>query len=244
MRAVLLAALVGRLPLGSWQVNASVCRPTKGTGNIWRLAGKQAEGLEAATAFEALAHATIGEKEVTLCKVKLLEGSLHSVRLHAVALGYPVVGDSVYTGASRSFAGHPDAAMEPQLRRRLVQIHNQLLSQSQSKTEEKLPETIMLLPCFVRGDWATLNLWNVRNGASVIDTNIGQWRKHVDELSPLLGLPLLETGEGPQVGDRDPSEWSVQACTSSLPPATWEESCQCSESVGASGAASLWRSFQ
>ena len=74
MRAVLLAALVGRLPLGSWQVNASVCRPTKGAGNSWRLAGTQAEGLHAATAFEALAHAVIGDKDVTLCKVKLLEG--------------------------------------------------------------------------------------------------------------------------------------------------------------------------
>lgn len=88
MRAVLLAALVGRLPLGSWEVNAAVCRPTKGTGNIWRLAGKQAEGLPASTAFDALAHAAVGDGEVTLCKVKLLEGK--SVLLCRAVVQHPV----------------------------------------------------------------------------------------------------------------------------------------------------------
>ena len=170
--------------------------------------------------------------------------SLHSVRLHAVALEYPVAGDSVYSGASRSFAGHPDVAMEPPLRRRLVQIHKQLLSRHEAKAGEQLPEPLMLLPWLVRGDWATLNLWNAHNGASVADAHVGQWRKHVDKLSPLLGLPLLESGEGPPNDDTDPSEWAEQAYSSSLPPEACEESCQCSEGVGTADVASLWRSFQ
>ena len=74
MRAVLLAALSGRLTLGQWKVNASICRPSKGSKEIWRLAGTQAEGLRASTIFEAVAYATFGGGEVTLCKVKLVEG--------------------------------------------------------------------------------------------------------------------------------------------------------------------------
>lgn len=92
MRALLLAALSGQLPLGHWRVTAAVCLPqnkkrnlnihneynnnnNNNINNAYRLAGTQAEGLEACTEFEGLQHAFVDYRyPVTLCKVKLIKG--------------------------------------------------------------------------------------------------------------------------------------------------------------------------
>lgn len=246
MRALLLGALVGRLPLGSWEVNAAVCRPTKGTGNIWRLAGTQTEGLPASTAFEALAHAVVGDGEVTLCKIKLLEGSLHSVRLHAVALGHPVAGDLIYHGASRAFAGHPEVSFESERRMRLLKLHRQLLFQSRSEEENQPPEPLMLLPWLVCGEWSQLNMWEVHSEPSATETKVSVWRKHLDELSPLLELPSLGREVGLPSGHSTPCKCVPKATSPSRPGTrspVYKGTCVCWKKAATRTGLNLWRKF-
>ena len=78
MRALLLAALKGRLPLGTFSVNVPICKPSKSINNtnkeIYRVAGTPQEGKQAATLFSAFAHHTLGNDTLTLCTILLKEG--------------------------------------------------------------------------------------------------------------------------------------------------------------------------
>ncbi|OEH77913.1 heat shock protein [Cyclospora cayetanensis] len=272
MRAVLLAALSGRLSLGSWAVNASICRPSKGISGVWRLGGTQAEGLRASTVFEALAHSAVGGKEVTLCRVQLIEGelasfgernwekgdicSLHSVRLHAVALGHPVVGDYTYTSTSRSFAEFPVLPLPPQLEGRLMQLHRQLLDQAgtraeaekrnaqdqQNEAEEPL-EPVMLLPWALKGPWADLHSW----GGPSRETPNELQQTHHDVLSALLQLPALGLGEKVAFSDSvsDTEGLELESPSKCLcPQSNSEAGCLCLSSASRSAGTALWRRFQ
>ncbi|KAL8441117.1 hypothetical protein Emag_007453 [Eimeria magna] len=114
-------------------------------------------------------------------------GSLHSIRLHAVSLGHPVVGDCTYTSASRSFAPLPEVPLTSSLRQRLLSLHTQHLQgvasdtlqqqqqqdrqqrgqqqqqqweqQQEEEEGEVVLEPLMLMPWSIRGDWRDLYKW-------------------------------------------------------------------------------------
>ncbi|KAL8454737.1 hypothetical protein Emed_000109 [Eimeria media] len=192
MRGLLLAALAGRLPLGRFESSSSVC-------------------------------------------------SLHSVRLHAVSLGHPVVGECTYTSASRSFAPLPEVPLSSSLRQTLLSLHTQHLQglasntllehqqqeqhqqweqqqqqqqweQQQQQEEEEgevVLEPLMLMPWSIRGNWRDLYKWGRLNPSSSAAAAAGAtaaaatsapaagavWRVYRDSLSPLLGLPPLQSNQ-------------------------------------------------
>lgn len=169
------------------------------------------------------------------------------MRLHAVALGHPVAGDRIYSAASRAFAGHPEVNLEPEQRKRLLELHRQLLSHSGSEGEDQPPEPLMLLPWLVREEWRQLNTCEVRGAPSISEAEIPVWRKYLDELSPLLALPSLECEGGPPGGDSTSFKCAPKANSPSTLHAyssVCEEACECWKKAGTRTGLNLWRKFQ
>ncbi|XP_026192159.1 uncharacterized protein LOC34621736 [Cyclospora cayetanensis] len=270
MRAVLLAALSGRLSLGSWAVNASICRPSKGISGVWRLGGTQAEGLRASTVFEALAHSAVGGKEVTLCRVQLIEGELASfgernwekgdicrlidAQYRPVAIAVSLTG---VWSSCRSHVGPMGIRLFLDVPQgRLMQLHRQLLDQAgtraeaekrnaqdqQNEAEEPL-EPVMLLPWALKGPWADLHSW----GGPSRETPNELQQTHHDVLSALLQLPALGLGEKVAFSDSvsDTEGLELESPSKCLcPQSNSEAGCLCLSSASRSAGTALWRRFQ
>uniref|UniRef100_A0A0G4FKN9 Pseudouridine synthase RsuA/RluA-like domain-containing protein n=1 Tax=Chromera velia CCMP2878 TaxID=1169474 RepID=A0A0G4FKN9_9ALVE len=112
---VFLAVLNGYLPLysnaGVIVCRAPICRPSPGFEES-RLSGSRREGREALSLIAVRAHARISGVEVSVAEMMPLTTVRHQLRLHAAALGRPVVGDVLYQ-RSRRMEHHPDVSLVP-----------------------------------------------------------------------------------------------------------------------------------
>lgn len=142
-------------------------------------------------------------------------------------------------------------ALEPELLRRLEEIHRKLLAQGGAAAPQQQSEPLMLLPWLLREDWRSLSLWRGRSSFPDSEAESSVWRRHEDTLSPLLQLPSLGVNEGP--------EGPVAGCSGSAVPVKQtsccypqpvkglpisEESCECGGAAGLAEDAGLWRKFQ
>ncbi|KAL8438449.1 hypothetical protein Efla_002199 [Eimeria flavescens] len=293
MRGELLAVLSGRLPVGLWECHFSVCLPSPLSSGVWRLAGRQTDGLPASTVFRALTHADVeGNQQVTFCKVTLLKGkasrqllmhacfrclgslqllhtsgSLHSVRLHAAALGHPVVGECTYTSTIRSFAPPNEVSIHPSLRERLLQLHKRLHQHHQQQEQQQqqewaaaeLDEPLMLVPWRIRGSWRELHAWP-RKGAAASSAAAatpaaaaagaaaeeGGWQHFEDvlssaALSDLFPLDLVAAGASPPAAAKQKGD---RQKTEQETEAETESCCCWQAACGDDSRASLWRHYR
>ncbi|KAF8821820.1 hypothetical protein IE077_000177 [Cardiosporidium cionae] len=90
---VFLAILAGTMPFDTVHCQASICR-TEGD-SIFKLARKIDQGFPCYSMFYPLQHSFYEGRAVTLCEILDLTGRPFQCRLHAVSLGYPIVGDNV-----------------------------------------------------------------------------------------------------------------------------------------------------
>ena len=60
-------------------------------------------GKEAITHFKVLNRYTTNKGSYTLLEVKIDTGRTHQIRVHLSQIGYPVIGDSVYSNGKNEF---------------------------------------------------------------------------------------------------------------------------------------------
>ena len=92
--------LYGSLP-SERQVDAPIHRKGGGRKNVMGASHTRGEGREAETIFTPVHISTPYPKwpdeKVTLCSAKITTGRTHQIRVHAKFIGFPVLGDTLYT---------------------------------------------------------------------------------------------------------------------------------------------------
>lgn len=79
---------------------ARLCRPSEGS-EAMRLSGSRTEGSAACTLVRGLCHGTYGGEPCTLVELRPVTGHKQQLQLHCVALGHPVVGDTMHDADRR-----------------------------------------------------------------------------------------------------------------------------------------------
>lgn len=187
-------------------------------------------------------------------------GSLHSVRLHAVSLGHPVVGDDLYQNSCRTFAGFPLTPLSLKLQKKLIALHKKLLMNEFGPEKEKEEikgficekkdnffsnEPLMLLPVLMREHPSCLYTWSSERESSGIKRESEAFYEHFDELSPLLNLPPLKIDKNLLINDSFPQKDSSET-PSTLLQCTDENTavCQCAVEAKIFDEICPWRKFQ
>jgi 23S rRNA pseudouridine1911/1915/1917 synthase len=133
-----LALVQGKLPGARGSIELSISRdPKRRMRMSARAAGKSANARYARTDWTVLGH--LGP--ATLVEIQLHTGRTHQIRVHFSALKHPVVGDTLYGGASQIALGKIKL---PVLGRQF--LHAARLSFAHPRTEKEITVTAPLAP--------------------------------------------------------------------------------------------------
>jgi len=82
------------------EIHRRLCKPSEGS-EAWRLAGTRSEGREACSMLRGLRHGSFEGEPCTLAELRPVTKSPQQLRLHCVAAGHPIVGDTVHDADRR-----------------------------------------------------------------------------------------------------------------------------------------------
>ena len=97
-----IALVRGNIPEDSATINMPIGRSTK---DRKKMAVKK-DGKEAITHFKVIGRYTTNKGSYTLLEIKIDTGRTHQIRVHLAEIGYPVIGDEVYSNGKNEFGVH------------------------------------------------------------------------------------------------------------------------------------------
>ena len=97
-----IALVRGSMPEDSATINMPIGRSTKDRKKM----AVTKTGKEAITHFKVLNRYTTNKGTYTLLEIKIDTGRTHQIRVHMAEIGYPVIGDEVYSNGKNEFGIH------------------------------------------------------------------------------------------------------------------------------------------
>ena len=94
-----IALVRGSIPEESATINMPIGRSTKDRKKM----AVRKDGKEAITHFKVIGRYTTNKGNYTLLEIKIDTGRTHQIRVHMAEIGYPVIGDEVYSNGKNEF---------------------------------------------------------------------------------------------------------------------------------------------
>ena len=99
VKKMYIALVRGNIPEDSATINMPIGRSTKDRTKM----AVSKNGKEAITHFKVLGRYMSNKGSYTLLEIKIDTGRTHQIRVHMAQIGYPVVGDQVYSNGKNEF---------------------------------------------------------------------------------------------------------------------------------------------
>ena len=97
-----IALVRGNVPEDNATINMPIGRSTKDRKKM----AVTKTGKEAVTHFKVIGRYTTDKGSYTLLEIKIDTGRTHQIRVHMAEIGYPVIGDEVYSNGKNEFGVH------------------------------------------------------------------------------------------------------------------------------------------
>ncbi len=110
------ALVLGHPAWEEQRIDAPLLRAgSRGESTVWLRQRIHPEGSRAATSFRVLARFARAGQPFALLKATPHSGRMHQIRVHAAALGHPLVGDKLYAGDGSHYLRFIETGWTPEL---------------------------------------------------------------------------------------------------------------------------------